>query len=309
MFAVYADKPNPEDPLAALTIGTRPEPKVPEGWVAVSVTAASLNMHDLWTLRGVGIKPDKFPMILGMDAAGVLADGTAVVVHPVIASPDGPVTRRLILVGLFSPRCTREPWRTQWLSRGATSSKSAGFVHEPCRRIGHGVADGVPDVVHQVGAAAGADHADPRRLRRSSTALVQLGHAAGIRVWVTGRSEEKRALASSSERTRCSSQGPGCRRRWTLCSRPSAKRPGRTRCEPSTPAGPSSLRLHQRPEPRRGPAAVVFPAASGRGFHHGNPPGAGRSASVHVHSWDHPAGRPGAAHVRGRNRLQGHAQR
>jgi NADPH:quinone reductase-like Zn-dependent oxidoreductase len=30
-----------------------------------------------------------------------------------------------------------------------------------------------------------------------STALVQLGRAAGFRVWVTGRSEEKRALASS----------------------------------------------------------------------------------------------------------------
>ena len=27
-------------------------------------------MHDLWTLRGVGIKPDQFPMILGCDGAG-----------------------------------------------------------------------------------------------------------------------------------------------------------------------------------------------------------------------------------------------
>jgi hypothetical protein len=36
-------------------------------------------MHDLWTLRGVGIKPDQFPMILGCDGAEWLADGTEVV--------------------------------------------------------------------------------------------------------------------------------------------------------------------------------------------------------------------------------------
>ena len=87
MFAVYASEPNPDEPLKSLTVGERPEPEVADGWVAVDVAAASLNMHDLWTLRGVGIKPDQFPMILGCDGAGRLADGTEVVLHPVIGDP------------------------------------------------------------------------------------------------------------------------------------------------------------------------------------------------------------------------------
>src|SRR5689334_9585858 len=84
MFAVYAQEPNPADPLAALAIGERPEPKAHDGWVGVQVSAASVNMHDIWTLRGVGIRADQFPMTLGMDAAGRLSDGTRVCVYPVI---------------------------------------------------------------------------------------------------------------------------------------------------------------------------------------------------------------------------------
>src|SRR2546423_13013046 len=87
MFAVYAAAPNSTDPLASLCVGDRPEPPVPDGSVAVTVAAASLNMHDLWTLRGVGIKPDQFPMILGCDGAGTLQDGTEVVLYPVIGDP------------------------------------------------------------------------------------------------------------------------------------------------------------------------------------------------------------------------------
>ena len=55
MFAVYAAEPNPNDPLDALRVGERPSPSAEDGWVVVNVRAASLNMHDLWTLRGVGI--------------------------------------------------------------------------------------------------------------------------------------------------------------------------------------------------------------------------------------------------------------
>src|ERR1700710_1109695 len=87
MFAVYAKEPDKDNPLDSLVVGERPEPAVPDGWVKVRVKAASLNMHDLWTLRGVGIKPEQFPMILGCDGAGTLPDGTPVVLHSIIGDP------------------------------------------------------------------------------------------------------------------------------------------------------------------------------------------------------------------------------
>ena len=74
MLAVYADAPHPDDPLAGVVVGEREEPDVPDGWSRVRVRAASLNRHDLWTLRGVGIKQEQLPMIVGCDAAGIDED-------------------------------------------------------------------------------------------------------------------------------------------------------------------------------------------------------------------------------------------
>jgi NADPH:quinone reductase-like Zn-dependent oxidoreductase len=91
MRAAYASAFNSEDPLAALTVGERPEP-AREGWVTVEVRASALNHHDLWSLRGVGLREDQLPMILGCDAAGVDADGNEVVLYPVISEPDGTQT-------------------------------------------------------------------------------------------------------------------------------------------------------------------------------------------------------------------------
>ncbi len=57
-------------------------------WTTVSVRAAALNHHDIWSLRGVGLSQDKLPMVLGCDAAGVDEDGREVIVHAVIGDPD-----------------------------------------------------------------------------------------------------------------------------------------------------------------------------------------------------------------------------
>ena len=65
MLAVYATAPNGDDPLASLAVGERPEPPDAEGWTTVQIRAASINHHDLFTLQGVGLQPDRFPMILG----------------------------------------------------------------------------------------------------------------------------------------------------------------------------------------------------------------------------------------------------
>ena len=58
MFAVYAESFSPDDPLSGLTVGERPDPEAPDDWVTVQVKAASLNHHDLWSLRGVGLRED-----------------------------------------------------------------------------------------------------------------------------------------------------------------------------------------------------------------------------------------------------------
>ena len=87
MFAVYAQSIDPNDPLTGLVVGDVTEPEVPADWVRVEVKAASLNHHDLWTLRGVGITADRLPMTLGCDAAGIAPDGSEVLVHAVIGDP------------------------------------------------------------------------------------------------------------------------------------------------------------------------------------------------------------------------------
>ncbi len=88
MRAAYAESINPDDPLAGLVVGERPDPEPPKGWTRIAVRAASLNHHDLWTLRGVGIGAEQLPMILGCDAAGIdESTGAEVVVHAVVNGP------------------------------------------------------------------------------------------------------------------------------------------------------------------------------------------------------------------------------
>ncbi|WP_019819289.1 zinc-binding dehydrogenase [Saccharomonospora saliphila] len=198
MFAVYATEPNADDPLSSLAVGERPDPDVPEGWVRVSVRAASLNMHDLWTLRGVGIKPDQFPMILGCDGAGVTDDGTEVVVHSVVNDPDwhGDDTldpKRTLLTekyqGTFADSVVVPARNVLPKPAGLSFSEAAtlGTTWLTAYRmlfVKSGLRPGQTMLVQ--GASGGV-----------ATALVQLGRAAGLRVWVTGRTESKRALAES----------------------------------------------------------------------------------------------------------------
>src|SRR3954468_10427260 len=87
MFAVFASESSSDHPLSALRTGDRPAPEVPEGWARVRLRAASLNHHDLWSLRGVGLPKDRLPMVLGCDGAGVDDEGNEVVVHSVVSDP------------------------------------------------------------------------------------------------------------------------------------------------------------------------------------------------------------------------------
>lgn len=93
MHAAYARAFDADDPLSALAVGEQPDPVPAAGWATVEVRASSLNHHDLWSLRGVGLTEAQLPMVLGCDAAGVDEQGNEVVVHAVIGEPvDGDET-------------------------------------------------------------------------------------------------------------------------------------------------------------------------------------------------------------------------
>jgi NADPH:quinone reductase-like Zn-dependent oxidoreductase len=196
MFAVTAARFSPDDPLSALEAGEHAEPDPPEGWTTVQVKAASLNHHDVFTLRGVGISEDKLPIILGCDAAGLDADGNEVVVHGVIsepgAAPDETLDPRRSLLserfdGTFAERVAVP--RRNLIAKPAALS----FADAACLPTAYltayrmlfdksGLQPGSTILVQ--GAGGGV-----------ATALIKLGSVAGYRMWATSRSEDKRERA------------------------------------------------------------------------------------------------------------------
>src|ERR1700693_910425 len=74
VLAAYAAAVGGDDPLANLAVGDLPAPSPRPGWAVVKVRAASLNHHDIWTLRGVSSTRVTPPQILGCDAAGEVAE-------------------------------------------------------------------------------------------------------------------------------------------------------------------------------------------------------------------------------------------
>ncbi len=203
MLAAYASTIDPDDPLSGLVVGERPDPEPSDGWTTVTVKAAALNHHDLWSLRGIGLKSEQLPMILGCDAAGVDSDGNEVVVHAVITEDD------------WRDDETLDPRRSLLSERhqGALAQQVAvpqrnvlpkppelSFEHAACLPTAWltayrmlftrgKVAPGMTVLVQ--GAGGGV-----------ATALTVLGSAAGARVWVTSRSADKReqALALGADR-------------------------------------------------------------------------------------------------------------
>jgi NADPH:quinone reductase-like Zn-dependent oxidoreductase len=196
VLAVFATDFDREDPLRGLEVGERPEPETPDGWTTVTVKAASLNHHDLWSLRGVGLRRERLPMILGCDAAGLDEDGNEVVVHAVISSDDwrGDETfdpKRSLLsenhqgtlaeqVAVPRRNLLRKPPE---LSFEEASCLPTAWLTAYRMLFTRGrVVPGMTVLVQ--GATGGV-----------ATALTVLGSAAGARIWVTSRSERKRAQA------------------------------------------------------------------------------------------------------------------
>ena len=196
MFAVYAESFSTDDPLSGLVVGERPEPEAPDGWTTVTVKASALNHHDVWSLRGVGLKEDALPMILGCDAAGYDEDGNEVVVHAVVSDPSwtGDETldpKRSLLSeryqGTFAdkvvvPKSNLVPKPASLSFEEAACLPTAWLTAYRMLFVRGGLKPG--DTVLVQGAGGGV-----------ATALIALAHAGGLRVFATSRDETKRKRA------------------------------------------------------------------------------------------------------------------
>lgn len=199
MLAAYANAAHPDAPLDGLVVGERPEPQAAAGWTRIRVKAASLNHHDLWTLRGVGIDASRLPIILGCDAAGIdESTGAEVIVHAVVGDADavdGDETfdpRRSLLsevhdgtlaeyVLVPSRNVVPKPASLTW--EEAACLPTAWLTAYRMLFTRSGAKPG--DTVLVQGAGGGV-----------ATALIMLARAAGMRVMATSRTEAKRERAA-----------------------------------------------------------------------------------------------------------------
>ena len=196
MLAAYAASQSASDPLSGLVVGERPDPQAREGWTVVRLRAAALNHHDVWSLRGVGLPADRLPMVLGCDGAGVDEVGNEVIVHAVVASDGwrGEETldpRRTLLSELHDgtlaeqvvvPSTTLVPKPESMSWETAACLSTAWLTAYRMLFSNSGVQPGGTVLVQ--GAGGGV-----------ATALIQLGAAAGYRMWATARDEAKGARA------------------------------------------------------------------------------------------------------------------
>ena len=249
MLAAYATSTSPTDPLSGLVVGERPAPEARENWTVVDVRAASLNHHDLWSLRGVGLPDEALPMILGTDAAGVTPDGREVVVHGVIGADGhgvGPRERRTLLSEKYPGTLAEQVAvpTANLLDKPAALSFAEAACLPTAWLTAYSLLFRASELrpgssVLVQGAGGGV-----------SSAAIALGVAAGLEVFATSRSAEKRERASPAAST--------------PSSRPSVARRGHTPLRASAPAEPSPSRVRRRatPTPPSSPASSSRRSAS-----------------------------------------------
>lgn len=198
MRAAVAVRIDANDPLSALELKDHwPAPVPGPGQVRIRVAATTVNMHDLWSLRGVGMSESELPKILGCDIVGWDADGREVMVTGAFGDPDaggGDETfdpqRSLIsekLPGSFG-EYTVVPARNvipkpAWLSFHEAACVNVAWSTTYRMLFTRGRAQPGERVLIQ-GAGGGV-----------ASAAISMARAAGLYVIATSRSEAKRARA------------------------------------------------------------------------------------------------------------------
>jgi NADPH:quinone reductase-like Zn-dependent oxidoreductase len=171
-----------------------PDSHARAGWSWITVKASSLNRHDLWAMRGVGISEDQFPLGIGSDVAGITADGRSVISHALISDPavaGGELLdpRRVMLAEGTTGGCADKilvPDRNlvdkpEQLTFAEAACLPTAWLTAYCMLFTKAQARPGETVLVQ-GAGGGV-----------STAAVTLARAAGLRVWVCGRDESRLA--------------------------------------------------------------------------------------------------------------------
>jgi len=196
MFAVYADSLNADEPLSGLQLGERPDPVAEDGWTTVDVKAVSLNHHDVWSLRGVGLPEDRLPMTLGCDAAGVDEDGTEVVVHAVISDPSWRGDETLDPQrSLLSERYQGTLAERVVVPRRNVVPKPASLSFEEAACLPTAWLTAYRMLFTQSGVTPGGSVLVQGAGGGVATALISLAKAAGMRCYVTSRDAKKRERA------------------------------------------------------------------------------------------------------------------
>jgi len=193
MKAITLIRPQMENPLAAVEILEREEPVAQDGWTTVDIKAASLNHHDVWNMRGVGVDPSWLPCVLGSDGAGIDAEGNEVIVYPLIADPargGGDETldprRRMLADGIDGTFAARVA-----VPRANLVPKPAALSWETAACLGTAWLTAYRMLFRAAALKSGDNILVQGAGGGLSTALVQLAKASGIRVWVTSRNEAR----------------------------------------------------------------------------------------------------------------------
>jgi NADPH:quinone reductase-like Zn-dependent oxidoreductase len=199
VLAAYASAISPDDPLSGLKVEQTADPDVPDGWELVTIRAAALNHHDLWSLKGVGLSADLLPMILGCDAAGTAADGTEVVVHAVIGDPaagggDETLDPKRSLLSEKYPGALAEQVA---VPKRNLVPKPAGLSFEEAACLPTAYLTAYRMLVTRSGLTGPGSVLVQGAGGGVATALLLLGKALGHTVFVTSRDEGKRAKAEN----------------------------------------------------------------------------------------------------------------